>query len=573
MLLALIASVLADTAQLRCADRVFSLPERPFMQKLLTRDGLHVTAVDHLPEGLTLHSDRPAYRYISGTAPAPGQYTYTVRLDDGTSREMVLTVSPDLPQPTPFMGLLTWNSFEGHISDDNIKALADAFHTFGLKDAGYSYMCIDDKWAAHDRQDGHLVWGDKFRDPAGVIDYVHEQGLKIGIYSDAGSRTCSGAQPGSYGYEQVDASDFLSWGFDLLKYDFCNATGGTDAPSAEKAYKAMGDALSQAEKGKKAAAVEKVAAVEKAATEGKPALQAAAPSPFVYYMCEWGDRKPWEWAARTGATCWRATADTRDYWSDTTYRGGVLQVLSVMKEIWAYQGVNRWNDADMLMVGLHGTGYSSNDGGGAGYPAGLTQEEARTNFALWCMFASPLTLSCNITNLDGLPNSRTGKPVTNPHYREDLDIILNRELIAIDQDPLGQAGEPIIDTPDCLVMQKDLADGSIALSITNLSSQTRPVSVPLSLLSALKPGQPYQMRDLWHHAYLTSAPSSAGSTPSVLPLHADRSSLHAQHSSLNSQRSSLNVSPSHTILTTADTFIDTLPTHATHIFRLIPVDM
>lgn len=498
----------ADETPMRCANRVFSLPGKPFMQKLLTHEGQRVVRVDNLPKGLKLKTDRPGYKYVYGIAPAAGEYRYTVRLDNGTSMDVDLTVSPSLSQPTPFMGVLTWNSFEGHINDDNIKAIADAFVSLGLKDLGYHYMCIDDKWAAYDRADGHLVWGEKFTDYADVVRYVHAKGLKIGIYSDAGSRTCSNAQPGSYGYEDVDARDFLDWDFDLLKYDFCNATGGTSPADAEKAYAAMGRALRQASDSK-----------------GKD---------FVYYMCEWGDRRPWEWAANTGATCWRSTADTRDYWSDTTYRGGILQVLDVMKRIWAYQGVNRWNDADMLMVGLHGTGYSSNDGGGDGYKAGLTMDEARTNFALWCMFASPLTLSNNITNLDGKPNNRTGKTVTNTYYQDDLAIIRNKELIDVDQDPLGQAGEPIYDTPDYIVFQKDMADGSVALSITNLSSQSRPVTVRFSDLSALKPRRRYKVRDLWQHAYLD------------------------------------NERGTHIAYTKKSIFTANVPTHATHVYRIFP---
>lgn len=506
---AVAAGTWAQTAPMRCANRVFSLPGQPFMQKLLPNPGEKVVGVDHLPAGLELKTDRPGYWYIYGIAPAAGEYTYTVRLDNGTSMDVAFSVSAQLDQPTPFMGVLTWNSFEGNISDSNIKAIADAFETFGLKDAGYNYMCIDDKWAAYDRVDGHLVWGEKFTDYTDVVRYVHNKGLKIGIYSDAGSRTCSDAQPGSYGFETVDAQDFLNWDFDLLKYDFCNATGGTDAASAEKAYTAMGDALKAA-----------------AAARGKH---------FLYYMCEWGGRQPWEWAANTGATCWRSTDDTRDYWSDTTYKGGIIQVLDVMKNIWAYQGVNRWNDADMLMVGLHGTGYSSNDGGGDGYSAGLTIDEARTNFALWCMFASPLTLSNNITNLDGQPNSLTGKEVTNTFYKEDLDIILNKELIALDQDPLGQAGEPIVDTPDYIVFQKDMVDGSTALSITNLSKEEKTISVNLSDLSALKKGQRYTMRDLWQHAYLMGADGQ------------------------------------HRVYTTADTHTVSVSSHATCVYRIQPI--
>ena len=469
---------MSQTSALKCANKVFSLPDKAFMHKLVVDNGREVTGVENLPEGLTLKTDRSAYKYIYGTAPAAGQYTYNVVLDGGEKVPVGFAVSEDLAQPTPFMGVLTWNAFQGHISDDIIKTLADAIEEFDLTDAGYKYMCIDDQWANRTRTSNHLTWGSKFKDYKGVVDHIHNLGLKIGIYSDAGSATCSGAQPGSEGKETVDAQDFVKWGFDLLKYDFCNASDETPE-GAERLYTAMGKALDQAmtKAGKK-------------------------PTDFLYYMCEWGRREPWLWAANTGATCWRCTDDTRDYWSDTTYKGGVKQVLGVMKDIWAYQGVNRWNDADMLMVGLHGTGYSSNDGGGDGYKAGMTQDEYRTNFGLWCMFASPLTLSNNITNLDGRANDLTGKKVTNDLYEDDLDIILNTEVIALDQDPLGQAGEPIYDNSNYIVFQKDMVDGNPAISLTNLGSSARTITVKFSDLSALQDGKTYKMRDLWNHAYI-----------------------------------------------------------------------
>lgn len=498
----------------RFADKVFSLPGKPFMHKLLPNDDNDVVDVTGLPKGLSLMTDRAKYKYIYGTAPEEaGEYPYTVNLADGSKVEVEFTVSPDLAQPTPFMGILTWNAFKNYIDQDVIIQLADALGTFGLKDLGYDHMCIDDCWATKNRVNGHLnVDTNKFPNIRKLVDDMHERGLKIGIYSDAGAWTCSQAQPGSYGYEKVDAKDFVDWGFDLLKYDYCFATGGTTAAAAEQAYTTMGKALDQAMKdaGKK-------------------------PHDFKFYMCEWGWRQPYMWAANTGATCWRATDDTRDFWSDTTYKGGVIQVINIFKNCWAYQGVNRWNDADMLVVGLHGTGYPSNDGGGAGYKAGLTMDEARTNFGLWCMFASPLTLSNNITNLDGKPNSLTKKTVTNSYYKEDLAIIRNKELIDIDQDPLGQGAEPIYDKTDYIVFQKDMADGSIALSITNLSSSRKTISVKFADLSALKAGKQYKMRDLWQHAYI------------------DENDVHKAY-------------------TTEDTYSVGVPSHATMIYRIQEYD-
>lgn len=473
------------SASVNCPTHLFAEPGNPFMHKLLPLENEEIVGVEGLPDGLELRTDR-SYKYIYGHAPkTEGTYTYSLLITDhdGVEKpavEVRLDVSSHLTQPRPFMGLLTWNAFDTNINTDAIKKLSDALVSYGLTDLGYRYMCIDDHWAESSRSsDGKLqISNSKFNGSfADVVNHIHNNGQKIGIYSDAGTYTCSKAQPGSYGYEESDAQQFIGWGFDLLKYDYCYASQGTTPKIAEQAYMAMGQAIDKAVK-----------------AAGKQ------PEDFLYYMCEWGWRSPWIWGAETGATCWRVTDDTRDFWSDTKYNGGILQSIAAFKKNWMYQGVNRWNDADMLLVGLHGTGYASSNGGGIGVKAGLTVDECKTNFALWCMWGSPLTLSNNITNLDGQKNTLTGKTVTNQYYKEDLAIITNKELIKIDQDILGQGGEPVIDESTHIVFTKDLADGDVAVSITNLDSSTRLFSIPLRQIPGIESGKTYQVLDLWDDA-------------------------------------------------------------------------
>lgn len=455
----------AQGQELDCARRVYAVPGQRFMHKIRTSQPADELRVFQLPEGLLWNTRR---QLVEGTVDRAGEYCYYVYQRYGAASRtdtVRLLVSDRLPQPTPFMGLLTWNIFESDISDQRIRLLADAMTDLGLAEAGYRYLCLDDLWAEYDRDAaGHLQWHhEKF--PYGLKElskYVHDKGLKFGIYSDAGTRTCSKGQPGSLGHETVDAADFVSWGFDLLKYDYCNSPGRS-ADTAAMCYAAMAKAL----------------------------RDVADPS-FLYYLCEWGWRDPWRWGAEAGGSCWRSAPDTRDSWTNPHYSGGVMEVLKTFAHIWQYCGINRFNDADMMMCGLHGTGRSSNEGTDG---RGMTQDEYTSQFVLWCMWSSPLTLCFDITALyDG--TSRCGSGVVNPLYKEDLALITNAALIALDQDPLGQAAETIEYGPEVLVLMKDLADGGFALSVTNLTEAPITATVPLSSLPAMEPKRNYACTDL-----------------------------------------------------------------------------
>lgn len=464
-LLALLWLTAGAQVKLDCARQVYAVPGERFMQKIRTTEKDARVEVFGLPEGLKWNEQR---QLVDGVVEVEGEYMYVVRMCHGNNRvedTVRLLAKHGLPMAKPFMGLLTWNVFEGEISDEKVRMLADAMADLGLADAGYRYLCLDDLWAEGERDaEGNLQWNaQKFPDGLKPLsDYVHAKGLKFGVYSDGGSRTCSGGQPGSLGFEEQDAKCFVDWGFDLLKYDYCNNVGAGQEV-AKATYRAMGEAL------------------------GK-----VAPKDFVYYLCEWGERAPWTWGAEVGGQCWRATADTRDCWENATYKGGVLDNIKVMTKIWQYSGVNRFNDADMMMCGLHGMGKSSNAGTNG---EGMSQHEYRTQMILWCMWSSPLTLCFDVTTLyDG--KSRCNSKVKNWDYDLDLPMITNADLIALDQDALGMAAETVVMDDSKLLLMKDLSNGDVAISATNLLDEAAEVEVRLKDFAALRHDVRYVSKDL-----------------------------------------------------------------------------
>lgn len=450
------------SSDLACATILFSQPGVRFMHRLRAANPEAEISVSGLPEGLVYNEAR---KLVEGRIDTEGVYHYTVTVNlagEQTNVDITLTVSKNLHMPVPFMGWLSWNVVQGDISEDVIRTVADAMENKGLLKAGYNYLVIDDLWHANARESGtNNPLPDPNKFPNGVkaaSDYVHSKGLKFGIYSDGGSHTCAG-KFGSYDYEQIDANAYAKWGVDLLKYDYCNAPG--DLESCKARYKAMGDALK------------------------------ASGRDIVFYMCEWGVREPWKWAPETGASTWRCTYDTRDCWVGKAGGIGIVQSIAGMKDIWAYSGPNRYNDADMMCVGINGTGKSSNDLCATG--PGMTKTEYRTQFSLWCMWASPLTLSFDLR-----------KDITD----EDLAIMTNEELIAVNQDPMGLQAEYIGEVNNVQTYMKDLENGDVAVALVNLGEATTTATVDFSKLSALKPGTSYYVRDLWKKENMGTKSSS-----------------------------------------------------------------
>jgi alpha-galactosidase len=259
---------------------------------------------------------------------------------------------------TPPMGWNSWNKFECNVSESLIKEMADALVTSGMRDAGYQYIVIDDCWQIGRDAEGNII-PDPDRFPSGMkalADYIHSKGLKFGLYSCAGLKTCQ-ERPGSRGYEFQDARQYATWGVDYLKYDWCFHT----TQNAEASYSLMRDAL------------------------------LAAGRPIVFSICEWGSNKPWLWAKDVG-NLWRTTADIQDCWDCKREWGGMgwIYILDLQDGLESYAGPGHWNDPDMLEVGNEG----------------LNLTESQAHFSLWCLLAAPLmagndlrTMSADIRNI------------------------------------------------------------------------------------------------------------------------------------------------------------------------------
>lgn len=442
------------TTKLACATTVFSQPNVRFMQKVRSTVTGAQLSVSNLPAGLTWNAAR---NIVEGVVAEEGVYTYQINVTvDGetTSEDVTLTVSNSLQHPVPFMGWLSWNSVQGNISQKIIEQAVELFQNKGLYECGWNHIMMDDLWQGTRKADG-TPQPNASRFPNGlktVADYVHKNGMKFGLYTDAADRTCAGAF-GSYGYEEIDAKTYAEWGVDVVKCDYCYAPD--DVETAKKRYKALADAF------------------------------AAAGNNTMLYICEWGVREPWKWGAEVGGRCWRISQDVRDCWTGSGSGVGVVQSIEAMKNLSAYQGVNRFNDSDMLCTGLHATGKSSNDlCGGTG--AGMTDDEYATQFALWCMWSSPMALSFD--------------PSKNTLTDADFKLLRNKELIALNQDRMGQQGDLISEADNLVVFAKDCENGDVALSVTNMSSSEKQATFDFAAIPALDPTKTYTVRDVMENA-------------------------------------------------------------------------
>ena len=347
---------------------------------------------------------------------------------------------------TPPMGWNSWNEFGPRINEDLVKEIAQGMVDTGMQAAGYEYVVLDDLWHGGRGQDGRL-FEDAQKFPHGMQalgDAIHALGLKFGIYSDAGTKTCGG-MPASLGYEEIDAQTFADWGVDYLKYDYCYAP--EDGGTARQLYGKMGAALK------------------------------ATGRPIVFSICEWGVRRPWLWGQQAGGQLWRSTGDIWNGWGmgPMSWNLGIDYIgFDLQRGLEAYAGPGHWNDPDMLVVGLTG---QSNIAG-----PGCTLTEQRTHFSLWCLLAAPLMTACDLRSLDAAT----------------LAILTNREVIALNQDPLGKQGYAVLRAGK-EVWKKPLQNGDLGVGLFNRGIQRITITAHWSDLEI---SGKYKVRDLWQHADL-----------------------------------------------------------------------
>lgn len=403
-------------------------PGRPFMFTVpATGDRPMKFAATNLPGGLSIDS---ATGIIKGKAINAGDYEVTLVAENSkgkTASEFLIKIG-DRIALTPPMGWSTWNCWAMSVDEGKVIAGAKAFREKGLINHGWTYIQVDagfTKMANEEstrKKNGDLLTNSKFTDMKALGDTIHSLGLKFGVYSSPGPQDCMGAT-GSYMFELNDARSFAEWGADYLKYDWCSYGGiakDTSLAEYKKPYIVMREALNKVDRD------------------------------IVYSLCQYGMGDVWKWGDEVGGNLWRTTQDITDEWKNIyDFPIGMADIGFNQVKNAPYSRPGNWNDPDMLVVGWVGWGPTLR-------PTRLTPDEQYTHISLWSLLSAPLMMGCEPTRLD---------PFT-------LNLLNNDEVLALDQDPLGDQAVPVIIKGDFQVWIKNLADGSKALGIFNLGSTT-----------------------------------------------------------------------------------------------------
>lgn len=384
-------------------------------------------SVEKLPAGLKLDKSSGI---ISGSISKDGSYPIliTARNRFGVSQKKLTIIAGKGLALTPPMGWNSWYIHYNRVSDSLMRLSADAMVKSGMADYGYQYVNIDDCWMNKPRGlkadesgplrdvQGIILSNKRFPDMKGMTDYIHAYGLKTGIYSSPGPKTCAG-YAGSYGHERGDAQTFADWGFDFLKYDWCSygaVAKGNKLEDMKAPFVLMGDALKETNRD------------------------------IVFNLCQYGMGEVWKWGSEAGHT-WRTAHDLGT--ATGSFIPGFYSIGLSNSEHWSYAHPGSWNDPDYIMIGWVG----SSSGNGEGRKTSLTPNEQYAYMSMWSLMASPLFFSGDMAKLDSFT----------------LNVLCNHEVIGVNQDVLGKQARMLHNDSTGMLMVKDLADGSKAVGLFN----------------------------------------------------------------------------------------------------------
>jgi alpha-galactosidase len=440
-------------------------PGNPFLYRIPCQGERPINfSVKGLPPELKLDSNTGI---ITGKAPQKGEYNVVILADNSKGRDnrKLKIVAGDNLSLTPPMGWNSWYVHYNRISDPLIREAADAMISSGMADVGYQYVNIDDCWSTAGKshpftrdssrigtirdEKGNILPNSHFPDMKGLTGYIHAKGLKAGIYSSPGLISCCGLT-GSWQHEEQDAAQFSAWGFDFLKYDWCYYTKmlgrEPSLDDLQKPYFLMGNVLKR------------------------------QPRDIIFNLCQYGRGNVWEWGAKAGGHCWRTAGDL----GFELNRFFDVALNNAGFGPWSKPGA--WNDPDYLLIGWIGS-QNKDDTFTEPHPSPLTAQQQYSYMSLWCLMASPLIFSGDMSKLDDFT----------------LNVLCNPEVIDVNQDPLGLCGSVIIKTEETFLMIKKLADGSKAVGLFNRGKRTAEVLVDWKELQLTKR---QSVRDLWHQKEL-----------------------------------------------------------------------
>ena len=469
--------------------KVFGVrPGSPF-QYLVTATGdrpMTFSALG-LPKGLKINVKTGI---VTGQLSKVGTYIVTLKAKNakGTAERKFRIECGDRIALTPPMGWNSWNCFANEVSADKVKRAVNAMVKSGLINHGWTYINIDDFWENHrDSKDqtlrgklrdevGNIIPNSRFSDMKALADYVHGQGLKIGLYSSPGPWTCGGSA-GSYGYEKKDAESYAKWGFDYLKYDWCSYgnvidglpdndplkvsslsyNGGSELNTAMKPFKVMGKFLRQ------------------------------QPRDIVFSVCQYGMSDVWKWGDSVNGNCWRTTNDITDTWTS------VKNIILDQDKSAPYAKPGNWNDPDMLVIGTVGWGNP--------HPSKLKPDEQYLHVSLWSLFSAPLLIGCDMEKLDDFT----------------LNLLTNDEVIEVNQDPLGKQATCVQTIGDLRIYVKELEDGSRVIGFCNFGLET--VDLAYKDFDKLGLKGLFVVRDLWRQKDISNVNTQTGQLALKVPVH------------------------------------------------------